>query len=207
MRDRRPRHRGRASSRSRRRRAPARKSRSSAPARPAWPARSSSRAPVTRSTSTSAGPRPAGLLRYGIPDFKMEKIHVDRRVAQMEAEGVEFHYGAHVGVNVPADNLLKDYDAVVLTGGAEEAARPAGARPRAQGHPFRHGFSAAAEPPRLRREQPTTASRSSPPASMSSSSAAAIPARTASAPRSARARCRSPISKSCRSRRCTRTRR
>ena len=60
-----------------------------------------------------------GLLRYGIPDFKMEKIHVDRRVVQMEAEGVVFHYGAHVGVDVPADKLLKDYDAVVLTGGAE----------------------------------------------------------------------------------------
>jgi glutamate synthase (NADPH/NADH) small chain len=58
-------------------------------------------------------------LRYGIPDFKMEKIHVDRRVAQMEAEGVVFHYGAHVGVDVPAEKLLKDYDAVVLTGGAE----------------------------------------------------------------------------------------
>jgi glutamate synthase (NADPH/NADH) small chain len=62
-----------------------------------------------------------GLLRYGIPDFKMEKIHVDRRVVQMEAEGVVFHYGADVGVNVPADALLKDYDAVVLTGGAEKA--------------------------------------------------------------------------------------
>jgi glutamate synthase (NADPH/NADH) small chain len=60
-----------------------------------------------------------GLLRYGIPDFKMEKIHVERRVVQMEAEGVVFHYGAHVGVDVPADKLLKDYDAVVLTGGAE----------------------------------------------------------------------------------------
>jgi glutamate synthase (NADPH/NADH) small chain len=61
-----------------------------------------------------------GLLRYGIPDFKMEKIHVDRRVVQMEAEGVVFHYGAHVGVDVPADEMLKDYDAVVLTGGAEK---------------------------------------------------------------------------------------
>jgi glutamate synthase (NADPH/NADH) small chain len=61
-----------------------------------------------------------GLLRYGIPDFKMEKIHVDRRVTQMQAEGVVFHYGAHVGVNVPAETLLKDYDAVVLTGGAEK---------------------------------------------------------------------------------------
>ena len=48
-----------------------------------------------------------GLLRYGIPDFKMEKHHVDRRVAQMEAEGVTFHYGAHVGVNVPAEKLAR----------------------------------------------------------------------------------------------------
>jgi glutamate synthase (NADPH/NADH) small chain len=61
-----------------------------------------------------------GLLRYGIPDFKMEKHHVDRRVVQMEAEGVVFHYGAHVGVNLPAAKLLKEHDAVVLTGGAEK---------------------------------------------------------------------------------------
>jgi glutamate synthase (NADPH) small chain len=61
-----------------------------------------------------------GLLRYGIPDFKMEKVHVDRRVAQMQAEGVQFHYGAHIGVNVPVDKLLNEHDAVVLTGGAEE---------------------------------------------------------------------------------------
>ncbi len=60
-----------------------------------------------------------GLLRYGIPDFKMEKGIVDRRVAQMQAEGVTFHYGAHVGVNVPVEGLLKDYDAVALTGGSE----------------------------------------------------------------------------------------
>ena len=49
-----------------------------------------------------------GLLRYGIPDFKMEKHHVDRRVAQMEAEGVTFHYGVHVGVNLPAEKLLAE---------------------------------------------------------------------------------------------------
>jgi glutamate synthase (NADPH) small chain len=61
-----------------------------------------------------------GLLRYGIPDFKMEKHHVDRRVTQMEAEGVVFHYGADVGVNMPAEKLLKDFDAIVLTGGAEK---------------------------------------------------------------------------------------
>jgi glutamate synthase (NADPH/NADH) small chain len=60
-----------------------------------------------------------GLLRYGIPDFKMEKGIVDIRVKQMEGEGVTFHYGAHVGVNLPAEKLLSDYDAVALTGGAE----------------------------------------------------------------------------------------
>src|SRR6187549_2247829 len=62
-----------------------------------------------------------GLLRYGIPDFKMEKIYVDRRVAQMEAEGVTFHYGAHVGVNVAVEDLLNGFDALVLAGGAEKA--------------------------------------------------------------------------------------
>jgi len=62
-----------------------------------------------------------GLLRYGIPDFKMEKHHIDRRVAQMQAEGIIFHYGAHVGVNVAADKLVAGHDAVVLAGGAEKA--------------------------------------------------------------------------------------
>src|SRR5579872_2429720 len=61
-----------------------------------------------------------GLLRYGIPDFKMEKHHIDRRVAQMQAEGVVFHYNAHVGVNVDAKKLVGEHDAVVLTGGAEK---------------------------------------------------------------------------------------
>jgi glutamate synthase (NADPH/NADH) small chain len=61
-----------------------------------------------------------GLMRYGIPDFKMEKHLIDRRIAQMEAEGVTFHYGAHIGVNLAAEDLLRDYDAVVLAGGAEK---------------------------------------------------------------------------------------
>lgn len=60
-----------------------------------------------------------GLMRYGIPDFKMEKGIVDLRVNQMEAEGVTFHYGTHVGVDMPVDKLLAGYDAVALTGGAE----------------------------------------------------------------------------------------
>ena len=61
-----------------------------------------------------------GLLRYGIPDFKMEKHLIDRRVRQMEAEGVKFHYDTHVGNDVLPADLLADYDAVVLSGGAEK---------------------------------------------------------------------------------------
>jgi glutamate synthase (NADPH) small chain len=64
--------------------------------------------------------KPGGLLRYGIPDFKMEKHHVDRRVAQMEAEGVRFHCGVHVGVNHSAAELVERHDAVVLAGGSEQ---------------------------------------------------------------------------------------
>ena len=63
--------------------------------------------------------RPGGLLRYGIPDFKMEKSHIDRRAAQMKAEGVTFHCGAMVGRDVAAKSLVEGYDAVVLSGGAE----------------------------------------------------------------------------------------
>ena len=62
-----------------------------------------------------------GLLRYGIPDFKMEKAIIDRRVKQMEAEGVTFHCNVHVGVTVTANALLEEHDAIVLTGGAEKA--------------------------------------------------------------------------------------
>jgi glutamate synthase (NADPH/NADH) small chain len=61
-----------------------------------------------------------GLLRYGIPDFKMEKHLVDRRVEQMQAEGVTFHYGAHVGETLPIQVLMEEHDAIVLTGGAEK---------------------------------------------------------------------------------------
>jgi len=63
--------------------------------------------------------RVGGLLRYGIPDFKMEKTFIDRRVEQMKAEGVEVRVNQHVGVNVDANMLLAEFDAVVLSGGAE----------------------------------------------------------------------------------------
>jgi glutamate synthase (NADPH/NADH) small chain len=63
--------------------------------------------------------RIGGLLRYGIPDFKMEKHHIDRRVEQMAAEGVEFRPNVEVGVTVSVEALLAEYDALVLSGGAE----------------------------------------------------------------------------------------
>jgi glutamate synthase (NADPH) small chain len=63
--------------------------------------------------------RIGGLLRYGIPDFKMEKHLIDRRIEQMTAEGVAFRTGIEVGVTVPVSSLLHEFDAVALTGGAE----------------------------------------------------------------------------------------
>jgi glutamate synthase (NADPH/NADH) small chain len=65
--------------------------------------------------------RVGGLLRYGIPEFKMEKRHLDRRLVQMRAEGTEFRTGAEVGVNVDIDILLGSHDAVVLACGATAA--------------------------------------------------------------------------------------
>ncbi|MFN8037827.1 MAG: glutamate synthase subunit beta [Acidimicrobiales bacterium] len=62
--------------------------------------------------------RPGGLLRYGIPEFKMEKRHLERRLEQMRAEGTEFRCNVHVGIDVTADELRRDADAIVLAGGA-----------------------------------------------------------------------------------------
>ncbi len=63
--------------------------------------------------------RIGGLLRYGIPDFKMEKHHIDRRIKQMEAEGVVFKPNSHIGTALPVETLMKDFDAVILSGGAQ----------------------------------------------------------------------------------------
>jgi glutamate synthase (NADPH/NADH) small chain len=62
--------------------------------------------------------RIGGLLRYGIPEFKMEKRHLDRRIEQMRGEGTEFRTGVHVGVDVAVDELRREFDALVLAGGA-----------------------------------------------------------------------------------------
>lgn len=64
--------------------------------------------------------RLGGLLRYGIPDFKLSKTLIDRRLAQMRAEGVEFHVNTHVGVDIPTKKLLDEFDALVLAGGSEQ---------------------------------------------------------------------------------------
>jgi len=64
--------------------------------------------------------RVGGLLRYGIPNFKMEKHLIDRRLEQMRAEGVKFQTNAHVGGNVPVADLRKDFAAILLAGGAEQ---------------------------------------------------------------------------------------
>ncbi|MDV2966610.1 glutamate synthase subunit beta [Nitratireductor aquimarinus] len=69
--------------------------------------------------------RPGGLMRYGIPDFKIEKHYIDRRIEQMQGEGVTFHCGVNVGVDKPVQELLAEHDAVLYCGGSERP-RPAG---------------------------------------------------------------------------------
>jgi glutamate synthase (NADPH/NADH) small chain len=64
--------------------------------------------------------RPGGLLIYGIPDFKMDKAVLDRRIDLMRAEGIEFRLNAHVGIDIPIAQLREEYDAVVLAAGAEQ---------------------------------------------------------------------------------------
>ncbi len=64
--------------------------------------------------------RIGGLLRYGIPDFKLDKSTIDRRMSQMQAEGVEFRVNSHVGVNVTVERLINKYDAIVLAAGCEQ---------------------------------------------------------------------------------------
>ena len=170
-------------------RRPASASPSSARAPRASPPPSSSRAPATTSTSTRRTPSAGGLLRYGIPDFKMEKGIIDRRVKQMEAEGVTFHCNVHVGSDDARPRSSSDgYDAVLLAGGAEQPRDFCQVPGRdLDGIHFAMDFlpqqnrRVAGEGRRRRRR------RSWPRASTSSSSAAATPARTASARRTARA--------------------
>jgi glutamate synthase (NADPH) small chain len=68
--------------------------------------------------------RTGGLMRYGIPDFKMEKHHIDRRIEQMEAEGVTFHCGVDIGTSKPMKELIDEFDAVLIAAGSEAPRDP-----------------------------------------------------------------------------------
>jgi glutamate synthase (NADPH/NADH) small chain len=87
--------------------------------------------------------KPGGLLRYGIPEFKMEKKHLDRRIDQMRREGTVFRSGVDVGVDVTGTQLVDRFDAVVL---ADPAARPADQGAGARWHPPGDGVPAAVQP-------------------------------------------------------------
>ena len=139
--------------------------------------------------------RIGGLLRYGIPEFKMEKRHIDRRLEQMEAEGTVFKTSVDVGVDITADELREQFDAVVLAGGATALAIcPSRA---ANSTASTRRWSSCRSPTAC--SWVTSRSAPSPPrARRSSSSAAATPVRTASAPRTVRARAASTSSRSCR---------
>ena len=133
--------------------------------------------------------KPGGLLRYGIPDFKMEKHIVERRVKQMEAEGVVFHCNVHVGKDVSAKELEARHDAVLLAGGSEQPFDFFAKSPGRDldGLDLRHDISCRSRTGASPASRSATSSRSRPRTSTSSSSAAATRAATASAPRSGRA--------------------
>ena len=120
------------SSRSRPRSGRARRWRSSAPARPGWPPPSSSPAPGTSVTVFERADRIGGLLRYGIPDFKMEKRLLDRRLEQMEAEGVVFQPGVNVGVDITGRRAPRRVRRHLPLRRRDPAARPADPGPRAR---------------------------------------------------------------------------
>ena len=138
--------------------------------------------------------RIGGLLRYGIPDFKMEKHLIDRRIEQMEAEGVTFRPSVNAGFDVSAAELQEEFDAIVLSVGAT--------KPRDLPVPGREldGIHFAMDflPHNRTRSWSGTPSRirPSPPARRSSSSGAATPAPTALAPRIARGPCQCTSSSS-----------
>ena len=97
--------------------------------------------------------RIGGLLRYGIPEFKLEKRVLDRRLDLLAAEGVVFRAGVHVGVDVPADDLRRDFDAVLLAGGAGQPRDLTVPGRELDGVHFAMDFLTAAEPPLCRRRR------------------------------------------------------
>ena len=90
--------------------------------------------------------RIGGLLRYGIPEFKMEKRHIDRRLAQMEAEGTQFRPGVNVGVDITVAQLQAELRRRRACRRCDRVARPADHRPRARRDPPGDGVSALGQP-------------------------------------------------------------
>ena len=134
------------------------------------------RASPPRSSSTRAGhtvtlfeksDRIGGLLRYGIPDFKLEKWLIDRRLEQMRAEGVIFQTGVHVGVDLSVGDAAPQLRRGAALHRRRAAARSRGPGPRARRRPLRDGLPDPAEPARRRRRGRRRATRSSRPASTS----------------------------------------
>ena len=133
---------------------PARGSPSSAPAPPASPPRSSSPGPATTSSVFERDDRIGGLLRYGIPDFKMEKHHIDRRLDQMEAEGVVFQPGRERRRGRHGRPPPRRVRRRLPLRRGDPAPRPPDPRPRARRHPLRDGLPHPAEQAGRRRLDP-----------------------------------------------------
>ena len=168
-----------------RRRARAAASPSSAPGPPAWPSPQQLNTPGHTVVVFERDEGPGGLLRFGVPDAKLEKWMIDRRVDVLEAEGVEFRYGVDVGRGRPVDELRAEFDAVVVATGSRvprdidgrrAASSPASTTRWTTSTSATAGSRAQEGRPSL--ESPPRTS-SPPPASTSSSSAAATPAWTA----------------------------
>ena len=146
-----------------------------------------------------------GILRYGIPDFKLDKSVIDRRVEQMEAEGVDFQMDVAIGHDIAIEYLERSFDALVITTGARVPRNLDIPGRDLDGIHFAMPFLGQQNRRNGNEPLPRGWMRFWPPARMSLSSAAAIPDRTASAPRAARAPSRSRRSSSCPSRRSSAT--
>ena len=191
--------------RSRARNLPANASRSSARARRDWRPRSSSRAPGHAVTVFEKSDRIGGLLRYGIPDFKMEKRWIDRRMEQMRGEGVEFVTSAACRRVHFGGRFATRFRRGAAGHGRGASARSVRSWPRTEWHPFRDGFSDAAESARCGRRRVDRADSGNR-QTRGHSWAAAIPARIAWERRIGRRPRRCTSSKFCRCRRPSATR-
>ena len=126
--------------------APAASSPWSAPGPPAWRSPTSSTSAATRSRCTSATRASGGLMRFGVPDAKLEKWIIDRRVRLLEAEGVHFECNVDVGKDITAEQLRARHDAVVIATGSRIHRDLDVAGPRPRRRALRDGLPLPAQP-------------------------------------------------------------